>query len=175
MMGRIVILAILLCGLIAGAGIYYLQIYAYYDEIAPEVAEVQFTAAQTGEPTPVMFENYKGINSNSSPIRYRACYEVDVSSLDGFALYDSPNDVAEPLVAPGWFDCFDAETIGLALAAGTATAYLGEANFRYGFDRVIAVFPDGRAFSWQQLNACGRATFAGNVAPDGCPPAPESF
>ena len=60
---------------------------------------------------------------------------------------------AVPNVAPGWFDCFDAEAIGAALEKGEAIAFLSEANIHPGVDRVVAVFPDGRAFAWHQLNA----------------------
>ena len=59
----------------------------------------------------------------------------------------------EPLTAPGWFDCFDAVAIGEALEKGEAIAFLSQANIHPGVDRVVAVFPDGRAFAWHQLNA----------------------
>jgi hypothetical protein len=87
----------------------------------------------------------------------------------GFALY--PN--ARPLVAPGWFDCFDAATIGGDLQSGRAVAVLGEENVTYGIDRVIALYPDGRAFAWHQINACGEVVFDGDPPPEGCPPVPE--
>ena len=61
-------------------------------------------------------------------------------------------DGAVPLVAPGWFDCFDAETIGEALETGEAIAFMGEKNIEDGIDRIVAVFPDGRAYAWHQLN-----------------------
>jgi hypothetical protein len=59
---------------------------------------------------------------------------------------------AEPLVAPRGFDCFDAEAIGRALETGEALAFLSEPDIHLGVDRVVAVFGDGRAFAWQQLN-----------------------
>ena len=65
-----------------------------------------------------------------------------------YAVYDAPT----PLTAPGWFDCFDAEAIGTALEAGEAFAFLGQKNIHDGVDRVVAVFPDGRAYAWNQLN-----------------------
>ena len=60
-------------------------------------------------------------------------------------------DRAEPLVAPGWFDCFDAVKIGRALETGEAIAFLSEATIHPDVDRVVAVFPDGRAYAWHQL------------------------
>ena len=60
---------------------------------------------------------------------------------------------AVPLTAPGWFDCFDAAAIGAALEKGEAIAFLSESEIHPGVDRVVAVFPDGRAYAWHQLNA----------------------
>jgi hypothetical protein len=65
-----------------------------------------------------------------------------------YRLYDNPT----PLNAPGWFDCFDAAAIGAALEKGEALAFLAEAEIRPGVDRVVAVFADGRAYAWHQLN-----------------------
>ena len=83
------------------------------------------------------------------------------------------HDAAVPLTGPKWFDCYDAETIGADLEAGTAIAFLSEFNITYGIDRVIAVYDDGRAYIWHQLNHCGEKVFDGQPAPDDCPPAPE--
>jgi hypothetical protein len=62
-------------------------------------------------------------------------------------------DQAEPLVAPSGFDCFDAAAIGRALETGEALAFLSEPDIHPGVDRVVAVFSDGRAYAWHQLNA----------------------
>ena len=78
-----------------------------------------------------------------------------------------------PLEAPGWFDCYDAREIGAALETGEAVAFLGESNVVYGIDRVVAVFRDGRARSWHQINACGEEVFDGRPPPEGCPPPPS--
>jgi hypothetical protein len=43
----------------------------------------------------------------------------------------------------------------------------------YGIDRVLAIYPDGRAFAWHQINACGKFVFDGDPPPEGCPPVPE--
>ena len=42
--------------------------------------------------------------------------------------------------------------IGAALESGEALAFLSEPEIHPGVDRVVAVFPDGRAFAWHQLN-----------------------
>ena len=59
---------------------------------------------------------------------------------------------ATPTVAPGWFGCFDAQAIGAALERGEALAFLSEAGIAPKIDRVVAVFPDGRAFAWHQVS-----------------------
>ena len=56
---------------------------------------------------------------------------------------------------------------------GSAVALLGVENIDYGIDRIVAVFPDGRARSWNQINRCGEVVFDGAPAPEGCPPVPE--
>lgn len=170
MNARIIIVSMLAIAIGAGVALNYLQVYAYYEEV--EVADVQLTGLISGEPEEVLHENFKGIDSDSSPIRYRACFDLGLSIptlTETFELYDD----AVPLTAPGWFDCFDAAAVGAALEADEALAFLGVKNIRYGIDRVVAVYPDGRAFAWHQINSCGEAVFDGEAAPEGCPPAPE--
>jgi len=160
--------------LAAGALMYYLQVYAYYDEISAEVANVQLVSVVSGEAEPVMFESYKGIDADSSPLRYRACYRIGGSLAmltETYVLIDA----AEPRIAPDWFDCFNAEQLGADLASGDALAFLGQKDVHYGIDRIVAVYADGRAYAWHQINACGEVVFDGNPAPEGCPPPPESL
>jgi hypothetical protein len=172
--GRVIVMGIAFSALFAGALMYYLQVYGYYKEVAAEVADVQLTALVSGVPEPVVFENFKAIDSNSSPVRYRACFEMPLSLAtltETYVMYDDP----VPLIAPGWFDCFDAETLGGDLETGAALAFLGQADVKYGIDRIVAVYPDGRAFSWHQINACGEVVFDGDPVPETCPLPPESM
>jgi len=175
MIARLAILGIVVTALVAGALMYYLQVYAYYNEVAAEqVGGVQLVGLSSGVAEPILFENYKGIDSDSSPIRYRACFDVPQSLAmltETYVMYPQ----AEPLVAPGWFDCFDAAALGAALESGQALAFLSVPNVHYGIDRVVAVMPDGRGYSWHQINACGAVVFNGEPAPEGCPPVPESL
>jgi len=167
--GRLIIVALLLTALVMGVGMYWLQVYAYYRDLPPPEA-VLLTAAN-GAQFPLPPVNFRGIDSDSSPIRYRACYEIPglYEQIDELAAYAN----AEPLNAPGWFDCFDAEAIGTDLEAGAARPILLEQDVRYGIDRVAAAYPDGRVYAWQQINACGEVVFDGEPAPEGCPPVPE--
>ena len=173
MTGRAVILVTLALALIAGAALYYLQVYAYYFDVsAQEAGGVRVTAAASGVPEDIAFADFRGIDSNSSPIRFRACFTTPLAEADlaaRFVPYADPT----PLNAPGWFDCFDAEAIGAALESGEARAYLGVGDIRWGIDRVVAILPDGRGFAWHQINPCGAVVFNGEPAPAGCPPLPE--
>ncbi len=174
MIARIMILGTLVIALIAGAALYYLQVYAYYDDVSANVENVQLTSISTGEAEGILFENIKAIDSSSSPLRFRACFDTGLSLAlltETYEIYDD----AEPRVAPTWFDCFDAERIGADLEEGQAIAFLGTQNVQYGIDRVIAVYGDGRAFAWHQINFCGEVVFDGNPTPPECPPAPEGL
>ncbi len=144
MTGRILAVSIVLSALIAGFGIYYLQVYAFYDRV--EMAQMPMTGAD-GTVAPVPVADFDGIDSDSSPIRFRGCFRV-ADGADDFISYARP----EPLIAPHWFSCFDAAAIGADLQSGAARAVLAEAEVRDGVDRVVALYPDGRAFAWHQLN-----------------------
>jgi hypothetical protein len=175
MTARIVIIAMFVTSLIAGAALYYLQVLAYYHEVdAAQVGKVQLTSLYTGLPEEILFENFRAIDSDSSPIRFRACFDTPLSQAMLTETYVTYPEAVLP-GAPSWFDCFDPATIDAALQSGVAIAFLGIENVRYGIDQVVAVLPDGRGFVWQQINACGAVVFNGEPAPEGCPPVPESL
>lgn len=159
--------------LLAGVAMYYLQVYAYYDELEP-TDTVMLTSVVTGQPEPVAVDGFAGIDSTSSPIRYRACFTTSLSLASLTETYVL-RDEATPLVAPGWFDCFDAAQIGADLESGTALAFIGTENITYGIDRVVAVYDDGRAYAWNEINRCGEVVFDGDAVPDDCPTPPESL
>ncbi len=163
-----------LTALIGGALMYYLQVYAYYFEVsAEEAGGVQLVSVVSGEAEPILFDSFKAIDSDSSPLRFRACFTTPVSLAmltETYVIYDE----AVPLTTPTWFDCFDAQKIGDALESGEAVAFLAQKDIHYGFDRVAAIFPDGRGYEWHQINPCGAEVFDGNPVPEGCPPLPEA-
>ena len=173
MSGKLVAVFLILTAAIGGGAMYYLQVYGFYEEIeATNVADVQMTGIVSGTPETILYENFQAIDAESSPLRYRACFETSHSQAmltETYELYDDPI----PTVAPAWFDCFDATLIGEALEEERAIAFLGTANIIYGFDRVIAVTEDGQGYVWHQLNICGEKTFDGEPLPEGCPAPPE--
>jgi Family of unknown function (DUF6446) len=150
--GRIAVGFIVVIALLGGVVLYYTQVYAYYQPVAFQPgAEIRLTPVAGTAPEVILAEAVTGIDGDSSPIRFRACFTTPLSLAmlsETYRIYDG----AEPLNAPGWFDCFDAPAIGAALATGEAVAFLSEANIHPGVDRVVAVFADGRAFAWHQLN-----------------------
>ena len=173
MIARIIIMALLASALAAGGLMYYQQVYAYYDEITvAEDRSVQMTLLAYEMPEDILFEDFQGIDADSSPLRYRACFQTPDSHAMLTETYVIVDD-AEPRVAPRWFDCFDATEIGEAIEDGSAIVFLGTRNIEYGIDRVVAVMDDGRGFVWHQINECGEVVFDGNSVPENCPPQPQ--
>lgn len=173
MIARFIIAGIVVIALIAGIALYYLQVHAFYDDVSDQIETVELTSIATGEPEGILFDNITAIDSDSSPIRFRSCFETDLSLAlltETYEIYEG----AEPRVAPGWLECFDAAQIGADLIEGEAIAFMGRENVTYGIDRVIAVYPDGRGFAWNQINFCGEVVFDGDPVPDNCPTPPES-
>lgn len=172
-MGKVLTVFLLASAVLAGVGMYYLQVYAFYEEVpATNTGDVQLTTLAANAPEPILYKDFRGIDADSSPLRYRACFTTGMSVAvltETYVIYDDPI----PNNAPGWFECFDAQAIGKALEEGEATAYLGQFNIVYGFDRVVAIDEGGNGFVWHQINACGQAAFDGDPLPDGCPPPPE--
>lgn len=153
MNGKLVGGGIVLSALIAGLGLWYTQVYGYYEplEASAPAAEIRLTALASGLPEPILAEGFEGIDADSSPLRFRGCFRTPLSLAmlsETFEIYEG----ATPLNGPGWFGCFDAARIGADLETGAALAFLSEPDIRPGVDRVVAIYPDGRAFAWHQLN-----------------------
>jgi hypothetical protein len=150
--GKLVAGGIVLIGLVAGVAMYWLQVYAFYEPVNFAPGNITLVPIDSEVPEAIVAENVTGIDANSSPLRFRACFTTPLTQAtltETYKLYEKP----VPLTAPGWFDCFDADAIGEALERGEALAFLSKPEVARGVDRVVAVFPDGRAFAWHQLNA----------------------
>lgn len=152
MNGKFVTGGIVLTALAAGAALYYLQVYAYYApvEVSSPAAVMRLTSLSGGTET-MLTQDFQGIDADSSPLRFRGCFTTPMSIAllsETYRIYETPS----PLNAPGWFSCFDAGRIGADLETGAAVAFLSETEIHPGVDRVIAVYPDGQAYAWHQLN-----------------------
>ena len=149
-----------------GIGVYYAQVYGYYETFSQ--GDVSLTSLESGQPERIPVTTFEGIDADSSPIRYRACFTTTLSTAlltETFTTLDK----SEPRNAPDWFECFDANQIGEDLKARLATAYMGQANYEFGIDRIVAINDDGRGFVWHQINDCGDKLYDGSQASDNCP------
>ncbi|MTH34875.1 histidine kinase [Paracoccus limosus] len=146
MNGRIPALILIAAAVAAGVGVWYAQEYGFYDRIDPSAAAL--TVIADGKPVALATNGVEAIDADSSPIRWRACFHLTKPLPADAEPFAQPT----PLIAPGWFSCFDAGRIAADLASGAAHAYLGQPEIRPDVDRVIAVYPDGRAYGWHQFN-----------------------
>ncbi len=172
MTGKLVALILLISGVLAGAGMYYLQVYGFYYEVEPRPGQDVVLLAQGAEaPEAIAYTGFKAIDADSSPIRYRACFETELrpDQMVDFTPVENP----EPLTAPGWFDCYDAVALADVLKSGQAQAFLGTKNIHYGVDRIVAITQDGKGYVWHALNNCGEKAYDGTVVGEECPPRPE--
>ncbi|SLN58415.1 hypothetical protein TRL7639_03214 [Falsiruegeria litorea R37] len=174
MAGKLLVIALLLSTAIAGGALYYLQIYGFYYTVdAQPGQDVQLMEQDTNAPQPIAYTGFTAIDADSSPIRYRACFTTDLSLEDLSAAYVE-SDKTEPRVAPDWFDCFDAQTIGTAISEGRARTYLAAKNIHFGVDRIVAVMDDGKGYVWHEFNDCGEKAYDGTVVGETCPERPTN-
>ena len=141
MSGKIIAGGLVLFSIIFGAVLWYAQFYAYYNE----VDGLEMVTVENRE---IAVQNYMGLDGESSGLKLRGCFTVDVADFDGVTLADNPI----PTTPPDWFECFDVVQLTADVDSGAATTYMAAKNGRDGLDRIIAVYPDGRAFMWRQLN-----------------------
>ncbi|WP_298846079.1 DUF6446 family protein [uncultured Ruegeria sp.] len=173
MTGKLLAIVLLLSAVVAGVGMYYLQIYGFYYEVEPQSGQdVALMTEEGGVPAPIAYSGFQAIDADSSPIRYRGCFETDLKpdQMTGFVPVENP----EPLIAPGWFDCYDAVTLADALKSGQAKAFLGAKNIHFGVDRIVAITTDGKGYVWHALNNCGEKAYDGTVVGEECPTRPDN-
>ena len=166
MNGKIMVSSILVSSVLGGAGLYYLQVYGFYEPV--ELAQVDLVSVVSNAPEPISIDTFEAIDADSSPIRYRACFTTDMSLALLSETYVGLDD-ATPRNAPGWFDCFDADAIAGELKAGTALPFLGQKNVDFGVDRIVAITEDGRGYVWHELNDCGEKAYDGTIVGEECP------
>ena len=134
MNGKVIVAFLVLPALLAGAALYYLQIFSFYEEVIPNGAtDVAIVDKKTELPEVIDYSNFHAITSESSPIRYRACFETseDLNDLrNRFLVYEG----AEPKIAPYWFECFNAEDLGFSLADGAkGEVFLSKKNITVSY------------------------------------------
>ena len=165
--GKFLVSVLVACCIIAGAGLVYTQNYAYYQQVELDsttdlgedhdrsgsmaATDIRLTSLAGGIPEPIPVSAFSGIDARTSPLKFRGCF-VSAHSLEQLKQRYVQADHAVPLRPPAWFDCFDVQKLTEDLAAGNAVAFLGEREISPGVDRLIAVYPDRRAFAWHQFN-----------------------
>jgi len=142
--GKLMAGGIVAFGAIFGIGMWYSQVYAYYEEVTG-LSEVTVG----GEPFAV--SGYTGISAQTSPLKMRGCFtfEDPKAAITAGKLADD----AVPLKPPYWFDCFDPEQILTDIESGAATPIMAGLDEGDGADLYMAIYPDGRAYRWRQPNA----------------------
>lgn len=142
--------ALVLAGLVAGAGVWYMQVWGFYEKLQQARVAPQITATLAdGTLRTLAVRSAEGIDAGSSPLRWRACFTLAGPAPEAEM---TPFANPTPLIGPGWFSCYDAGAVTAALASGEARAFLGAAEVRPDVDRVIAIWPDGRGVAWHQFN-----------------------
>ena len=175
MTGKLLASFLVICGLAGGIGMYYFQVYAFYHLVTPNGSnDVVLMTKVGGESQAIPYVGFQAIDSHSSPIRYRACFNTQTKSANLSHKYKVIND-AVPLNAPRWFKCFDAKKIGAAIEEGTAISFLSIEHLFYGIDRVVTILPNGQGYAWNRINYCGQLAFDGKSLPPDCPSPPESL
>jgi len=173
-MGKFLAILIIVCAVGAGGGMYYLQVYGYYEEVELNPGQDVVLVPQSGEEgVAIAYDMFQAIDASSSPIRYRACFTTALTREELAQIY-TVSEQHQPRIAPGWFGCFDAQSIGAELEAGTATTFLSIKNISYGVDRIVAVTDDGKGYVWHELNNCGKKAYDGTVVGETCPELPEA-
>lgn len=143
MSGRTLLLGGLGFLVVFTAALWYTQFYAFYQDLPRQPLTVM------GQQYPVV--DWQGIDATSSPLKKRVCLSVTPETAQKIA--DEHYELAggTPLVAPGWFECFDARRIAGDLEAHRAQLYMVHPGVFDGVDEYVALYPDGTAFIWRQL------------------------
>jgi Family of unknown function (DUF6446) len=124
------------------AGLIWFQYFAFYER-------QHGVGALTIDGAVVPVADYAGVDSASSPLKLRGCMRIDPAAVARLR----PAKDATPLTPPFWVRCFDAGRLTGDLASGAARAYAIGRDAPAGFDLMLAVYPDGRAYLWRQLGA----------------------
>ncbi|MFN5996041.1 MAG: DUF6446 family protein, partial [Paracoccaceae bacterium] len=102
--GKLIVGAIVIVAAVAGVFLWYTAERAFYDEVAFQPgAEIRLVPLTSDQPEAIVVTGIEGIDADSSPIKFRACFTTPLSLGMLTETYrDYPK--AEPLVAPRGFD-----------------------------------------------------------------------
>lgn len=134
-------LAILIVAAVGGAIIFYLKTYEHYRE-ATGVAQIEIGDASFA------VSDYRGLFHESWPQRLRGCFVL--SDPQGALAAAPPAARPRPYSAPSWFECWKPAELDADLKAGLARAVVASSVDKGAYlqERVVAIYPDGRAYQW---------------------------
>lgn len=143
--GTLIGVGLLLSGLVAGVAVYILQAHVYYEEVRG-LEEIEIGAGRFS------VSAYHGLDNDALPLRLRGCFRI--ADPEGALAAGDPALRPEPFAAPAWFECWDPARLDADLKAGRARAVVaaraGEGEF--ATERLVAIYPDGRAYQWRRLS-----------------------
>ncbi|MGL6209915.1 MAG: DUF6446 family protein, partial [Paracoccaceae bacterium] len=80
MNGKIVAGGIVVISVLGGAAMYWLQVYAHYVPVTfTPGAEILLTPIIGEVPEAIVVADVQGINADTSPLRFRACFTTPLS------------------------------------------------------------------------------------------------
>ena len=83
---------------------YYLQVYGFYAKVNLEQSKgITLVNLSTQKAEKIEVVNFQGIDADSSPIRFRACFDVQ-QSIDFLKEKYMMLKVAMPRKAPNWLE-----------------------------------------------------------------------
>ena len=123
--------------------LWYFQVYAFYKELPAQPVVLGDKAYES--------VSWDGIDGTSSPLKRRVCLTVSPEQSGEISAALEPSEDAEPLLAPKWFECFDAKQLSRDLKAQKAVAGIVAVGVADGVDEYLAIYPDGRGYIWRQL------------------------
>ncbi len=130
-------------GLAFGVGLWYAQQIGYYE---PVTGLESVTVG--GQPFAVT--GYEGTDGTTSPLKLRGCFRLADPAAALAAGEPAPDAV--PLTTPDWIECFDEEAILADIRGGRAATVMAGLDEGDGADLFMAIYPDGRGYSWRMPN-----------------------
>jgi hypothetical protein len=148
--GKILVSMLVLSAVLSGLAVYYTQVYGFYAPLDEARSPLKSTPSLDDmQPIPLAVTEFRGIDADSSPLRYRSCFRItDMAALEGARPFEGANPAGRAALV------FLLFRQGLDRRSGIRRRHRlsSQPEIHPDVDRVIAVYPDGRAYGWHQFN-----------------------